>query len=565
MKKIITIFLMGIVILSCNSLDLNPLSEGSSETWYSNSTELDMAVAELFDINYWHIYVWRNFAQWDDDYVTRQALGPTSGSGMSGQTGAVVNTWNTAYKAIAAANRILNNLERAANEVTEANLRVYEANARFIRASMYARLIFFFGDVPYYTNILDIDEAFSLGRTSKETILNSVYEDYDYASQYLPLEYGNDSKFATKGAALAMKARTALYFGDWTIARDAAKACMDLGIYDLYPDFRDLFLSKTKNTVETIFSNPRSVELGYGHANLAWFIMTRNAGGYGNGYPTWELFCSYLCTDGLPIDESPLFNPREPFENRDPRLGETIVPFGSKFMGWIFNSHPDSATTFNFHTGSYVPNKECRTVDQYASYNGLIWKKSVDEDWIDKKMDPDNFIMRYADVLLMYAESCIELGQIDQSVLDAMNKVRARAYQVDYTETSSYPSITTMDKEELRKILRIERRMEFALEGLSRYRDIIRWKLAEKVLSKPNYGILLDKATLRERIVEPGLWFFPETPPIDEDGIADFTSMYNKGLIGKLSQRVWENRIYLWPIPSSEIIINPSLEQNPGW
>jgi starch-binding outer membrane protein, SusD/RagB family len=76
---------------------------------------------------------------------------------------------------------------------------------------------------------------------------------------------------------------------------------------------------------------------------------------------------------------------------------------------------------------------------------------------------------------------------------------------------------------------------------------------------------LLDKATLRERIVEPGLWFFPETPPIDEDGIADFTSMYNKGLIGKLSQRVWENRIYLWPIPSSEIIINPSLEQNPGW
>ena len=107
--------------------------------------------------------------------------------------------------------------------------------------------------------------------------------------------------------------------------------------------------------------------------------------------------------------------------------------------------------------------------------------------------------------------------------------------------------------------------MEFAQEGPLRYMDIIRWKLAEKVLNKPIYG-LLDAASLKSKIVNAGLWFFPSTPEIDEDGVADFKPMYDAGLIKIVASRSFDKtKQYLWPIPSKEIIINPNLTQNPNY
>ena len=107
--------------------------------------------------------------------------------------------------------------------------------------------------------------------------------------------------------------------------------------------------------------------------------------------------------------------------------------------------------------------------------------------------------------------------------------------------------------------------MEFAREGL-RYYDIIRWRIAEKSLNLPVYG-LLDLKELREKIVNKGLWFFPGTPSIDENGTADFSNMYNAGLIKFLAQRKFDlNRQYLWPIPTKELLTNPKLQpQNTGY
>src|SRR5690606_33402934 len=115
-----------------------------------------------------------------------------------------------------------------------------------------------------------------------------------------------------KGAALAMKARTALYMGDWATARDAAKACIDLDVYSLHPDFAEYFKSKTKNAEETIFALPQSVELGSYWTATNFF--PRTPGGSSVAQPSWELFASFPCVDGLPIDESPLYDPRNPFE-----------------------------------------------------------------------------------------------------------------------------------------------------------------------------------------------------------------------------------------------------------
>ena len=160
----------------------------------------------------------------------------------------------------------------------------------------------------------------------------------------------------------------------------------------------------------------------------------------------------------------------------------------------------------------------------------------------------------------MYAEAKIELNQIDQSVLDAINSVRARAYKVDKTAVDQYPAVTTTNQKELRKTIRFERRMEFAKEGL-RYMDLIRWKLATKALSgKNNYGILYPYP--EERLAD---WFWPITPEIDDDAIADFTELEKMGAATILSTRNWNDRQYLWPIPTKEILINENLKQNPGY
>ena len=566
------IFFLILIIFAaftaCEDLDLNPLSEGSSETWYSNQSEIDMALNDLYRDVFWTTDVDANGdGSWTDDWTSRNVVSQIAGGTINGEWSVVINLWKNSYTAISHANTVLANLDRA-TDVPQVTLDKFAAEARFVRASMYSLLISHFGDVIYFTENVDIDEAFTLARTDKNTILQAIYDDYDYAIANLPETYGSgENKRATKGAAMALKARIALYNSDWTTARQEAKACMDLGIYTLYPDFRDLFLSKTKNPDEVIFAIPRSVELGVsiGSNYPIRATITRNPGGWGSWNPSWDLLASFLCTDGLPIDESPLFNPRDPFENRDPRCNETIVPFQTEHLGFMYQPHPDSLQVLNFSTGKYQTNNDTRSVAQYASYNGLIWRKWVDEDWSDDRLvDIDNFIIRYADVLLMYAEASIELGQIDQTVLDAMNMVRARAYKVSIDQTGAYPAITTTNQAELRKTVRIERRMEFAWEGL-RYMDLIRWRIAEKALTTTIYG-MLDPADLSNTIIPQGLWFWSETPQVDEDGIADFTPMFNAGYCKILAIRKFDaSKQYLFPIPSKEILINENLKQNPGY
>ena len=568
-KYLISLIIIFLAITACEDLNLNPLSEGSSETWFSTKDEIRMSVNDLYRHAFWVPDLDNGGrGSWTDDWTSRNTLSSITAGTINGEWGIVVERWRNSYKAIARANTILANLDKAVEDIPQETFDGFAAEARFIRASMYSYLISHWGDVPYYTEELDLDEAFTMGRTDKNVILQNIYTDYDYAIANLPESYGSgESQRATKGAAMGMKARIALYNSDWTIASEEAKACMDLEVYSLYPDFRDLFLSKTKNPDEILFAIPRSVSLDVSHATNYPIraTMTRNAGGWGSFNPSWDLLASFLCTDGLPIDESPLFNPREPFENRDPRCAQTIVPFQTEHLGFMYQPHPDSVEVLNFSTGEYQYNNDTRSNKQYASYNGMIWRKWVDEDWSDdRKADNDKFIIRYADVLLIYAEASIESGQIDQSVLDAINMVRARAYGVGISDTGSYPAVTTTDPAELRKAVRIERRMEFVWEGL-RYMDLIRWRLAEKALTTTIYG-MLDPADLLSTVIPQGLWFWSETPQVDEDGVADFTSMFDAGYCKILAiQQFDASRQYLWPIPSKEILINENIQQNPGY
>lgn len=559
---------LSLTFTSCVDMDMVPKSQGNSESWYTTETELKMAVNEFYILGYWKMDSPESMEQYSDNFTYRNTNRKTLLDGtLNGQTYEVYHLWQQSYKLIARANSLLEGVERARNAgLSEEVINQYEGEAYFARACKYADLIFYWGDVPYLDKYMTITEAERMGRKPKAELIPLVYEDFDKAIEYLPVSYGSEAEHFTKGAAYAMKARFALYMSDWEIAAKAAKDCMDLGIYSLEADFSKLFLQSTKSNPEKIFVIPRSI------ANevvlTPWIVkneLPRNAGGYGSDNPSWDLLAAFLCTDGLPIDESPLFDPRNPFKNRDPRCAQTIVEFETAHCGFEYNPRPDAKEVMNYSTGKKQSNQDSRAVQQYASYNGLLWKKCIDASWTEngQQVESDQIFMRYADVLLMYAEAKIELNEIDNSVLNAINSVRARAYGVDAANVAMYPAVTTTDQTELRKTVRIERRMELANEGL-RYMDLIRWKLASKALNSYNY-IMLAPDDLQNNIVAKGLWFWPSTPLIDDDGLADFSTMYNAGQIAVGAKRVFPDRQYLWPIPTHDMELCPNLGNNDGY
>lgn len=568
MGKNIIIYVLGFVMIltSCHDLDLNPLSSGSTETWYSSESELKIAVNDLYNMWYW----WEegeDNTDWSDDTVYRETLTELENATVNGQSWMVNLLWIRCYKAIAHANSIINKYQRAIdNGASKANVMQYVAEAHFFRAVAYSRLITRYGDVPLIMDEKDISTASGLDRTDKDTILKLIYDDFDFAASVLPTVYGGEQR-VTKGAALAFKSRIALYMGDWSTAAEAAKSVMDSGVYQLHPDYASLFLQSTKSSKEFIYVVPRSIDNNvYMDANIVRNDLIRNAGGWAATDPSWDLLASYTCTDGLPIDKSPLFDSHNPFKNRDPRCCMTIVPFGDNFMGYEYNPSPEAKEIMNYNTGKKEYNNDTRINKQFASFNGLVWKKGIDNSWTENgyRVEPPKIIYRYAETLLTYAEAKIELNEIDQSVLDAMNMVRARAYGVDKGEVDKYPSFISRDQNILRIQLRTERRMEFAKENI-RFSDIMRWRYAEIVMKRKNYGMIYPASDCLENIVKKGDWFWAFTPVIDNNGLPDFSKLEAAGKIQTLSQRVWDDRQYLWPIPTTEIQINPNMSQNPGY
>ncbi len=552
---------------SCHDLDLNPLSNGSTENWYSTATEIQMAVNKMYASTYWRPEG-DNQTDWSDDAVYRESLTEFENATINSENWIVSLYWRTGFQMVSYANSIINKYQRALDKgANETEVMSYVGEARFFRGVAYGRLISRFGDVPYITEEIDVDQGLKVGRTDKSEILQHVYADLDSAVQLLPVSYSGNQR-VTKGAALAFKARIALYMGDYDVAAEAAQAVIDLGVYSLESSYRTLFLQKTKTSKEFIFILPRSISMNIDviSSTTVKNKMIRNAGGWAATDPSWDLLAAYTCTDGLPIDESPLFDSHNPFSNRDPRCSETIVPFNEPFLGYIYSPSPADTEVLNVNTGEMEYNNDTRINKQYASFNGLVWKKGIDESWMDNGYTAENplIVMRYADVLLMYAEAKIELNQIDQSVIDAMNMVRARAYGVDKADVSSYPAFTILSQNDMRKQLRMERRMELAGENL-RFADLMRWRLSEVVMTKKQYGMLYPATECLDKVVNAGHWFWPSTPDIDENGCPDFTTMEATGLIQVLSQRRWDNRQYLWPIPAKEIQINKNMTQNDGY
>jgi hypothetical protein len=560
MKKIFSILLIASLLSSCNKLDLNPLAEASSGNFYSNQTELELAVNDLYRGDFWS----NDDEAFSDNYWHRAQLGNAVTFGtMNADDATALLLWTNAYKAIARVNSFIASKDRAAANTPASVIVKLEAEMRLIRAYEYSRLITHFGDVPLLKTPMDLDAASSILRTSKDEILSFIFSELDFASANLPQSYAtSELRRFSKGSALAIKARIALYMSKWAEAKDAANAVIQLAnanVYALNTSYTQLFLKPGETSKEIIISVPRDqAQQVYTTAGAVQDYLSRNAGGFGAQIPTRELMDAYECIDGKPINESPLYNPLDPFKNRDPRLTATIVEFNTQWLGYSYMPHPDSLTIFSSKENRRVSNKDNRAVATFASYTGFLWKKGIDQTWADRLAeDNDALLYRYSEILLTYAEAKIELGETDASVLNAINQVRARAYGVAASATTLYPAVAGSNAATLRSIVRRERRVEFAKEGL-RYMDLIRWKLAEKALTRPVIG--LPDPTTQNR----AKWPFPGVTPLDADGIPDYSGFGSD--VKVLAPRAFDkSKQYLWPIPSIERRVNAALTQNPGY
>jgi len=441
----------------------------------------------------------------------------------------VEHRWRERYRGIQRVNRIFEGADGVSDINAEKKARLL-AEAKFLRAYFYFDLVYLFGDVPYITNSLTPDEAAESTRTAKQTILDAMLTDLTAAATDLPTSYSSDNLGrVTKGAALSLKARILLYQEKWGEAATTAKEVMDLAVYTIYPSYQEMFTYKGINNSEVIFDLQEMHE-------KQWNFTLQNygpnsVGGWSSGCPLQSLVDTYECTDGNTIDVSPLFDPNDPYANRDPRLTHSILYPGHDWRGGVFNSIP----------GATYPGKEIIAGDDLTDGTGGQWNKTATGyNWLKyiSEDDVDNgdywngaihfILIRYAEILLTYAEAKIENDDIDQSVYDAINEVRQRP-------DVNMPLITTgKSKEQLRTIVRRERRVELAFEGL-RLMDIRRWKIAENVMPGVPEGLTYTDPNSGEEVTLS--W-----------GERTFNP----------------NKHYLWPIPQTEIDIS-HLEQNPGW
>jgi hypothetical protein len=564
MKNLIRIIYLSIVLLifnACADLDLTPKTGISTENFFRNLPELEIGLNALYEKKLWKI----DQDWWTDDMFHRggPATNDISTGNINSESSLSGVYWTDLYDGIKRANTVLLATEKLRGIESETELNRIEGEARAIRAYFYGILVTKFGDVPLLTTNLPLNEAYNVTRTSVEEVKGFIYSELDQAASLLPRN--NDNR-ANQGFALGIKARIALYLNDFQTAKTASKAVIDMGIYELDINFRNLFLKQGASSKENIFFVPQILDFNVNFDNtLTRDFIPRNAGGFGAAFPTFEAVHIFECTDGNTIDNSPLYNPKKPFENRDPRLKETIVEFGIPWLGYIYQPHPDSVRTVNTLNNSRVTNNDSRGVAIFASFTGMLWKKGIEQRWADnpRLADPNLIILRYADILLMQAESLIELNEDLATARNLINQIRARAYGVGVNQTDLYPAVTETDQNGLRIRLRRERRVELMREGL-RYQDIIRWRIGNKAIARVVIG--MPQPTAQDR----NQWPFNDQilPVVDNDGVVLFDSqqMISRNFASLLQTYSFdEQRMYLWPIPASDRFLNSNLTQNPGY
>ena len=523
---------------SCSDfLDRYPLDELSDSSFWKTENDAMMAVTDIYGC----LPTWDQ----DEDINSDNAVHGikwAAGNISKGIYDPMDQSWAGSYTPIRQCNLVLEKVKDI--EMSDESRKKIEGQAYFFRAFVYFNLIRSFGDVPYIDKPLNLTDVEDITRTPREEVYAKVMADFDKAIEYLPEEWdAANTPRVTKGAALAMKARAALYYNNWQVAADASKAVMDLGKYELYDagntgKYQELFWEKSDGCDENIlyvqFNYPDKT-----HYLIGWECFPTL--GWGGMNPTQSLVDAFEDKDGAPISKSTIYNEKDQFKNRDPRLEVNVLHDGEEMYGVTIKVKPLKSSG---KTG----------IEQHgdATATGYYQQK-----WLDPSIDPqsegwnmgkDWVVIRYAEVLLTYAEAMNELHPLSAESFDAVNQVRRRVGMPDLQNTDPSKPTYCATQDELRKRIQNEWRVEFALEGGKRMWDIRRWGIAKEVLNAPFLGLKMKPV---EGVVD------------DKPAIVDYILYEGENI--KLAGSHYEDHNYLLPVPQTEIDLNPKLTQNPGY
>lgn len=497
---------------SCNDsfLDRNPTDQLSDVSFWKNAEDAEKFATGI----YLYLIEPENHTIMTDCY-TDNAI-PVHVSAEQGELSAGTATssnphflqlWTAAYEGIRRCLVFYEHIgEIPMDETEKAQL---TAEVQFLEAFFYSNILKYMGGAPLLDHPLELNEKLPT-RSSEEDTYNYIVALLDKAAPNLPnIRTTADHGKPSAGACYALKARLAFYAHKYDVAETAARKVMDMGDYGLYDNYNDLFQPVGELCNEIIFDrefleNPKNSNEG---SYIGQFFAPVIMGGWEALSPTQDMIDAYPCTDGMPINESPLYDPQHPFQNRDPRLEYSVLWNGAEIAGVTFdlnNMGDGSHTRTGYSMRKYI------NPDNYGINN---------YDWT-------NFIyIRYAEVLLTFAEARNEqLAAPDAEVYAAVNQIRQRPS----VELPALPEGLT--KDEMREAIRLERRLEFAFEGIHLF-DTRSYKTTEKDVTKPVYGVN-----------------------------AKGESIYIE------TRKFNPNRDYLWAIPLEEIDLSQgSLTQNPGW
>ncbi|KAA6348378.1 RagB/SusD family nutrient uptake outer membrane protein [termite gut metagenome] len=594
MKKYIQSLLVCVIVLTFSAckdfLDITPHDRIADTGVWDNAASIKFYINDVYQSVNGPLYIWSSRASRDnitapaifDNFMTGD-LWYNAGSiytysqwGKSTGLGALIR-WTDCYTNIRKINNAIEGLNGSAALAQEQKER-YLGDMYFWRAMLYYELFCFYGKVPIidHSQNRNEEEIFS-PRDSEIDVVNFFIGDFEKAITYLPKDIP-DSELgrSTKGAAIGMLATAYLYLAGvmediiGTEAREYYKKAYETadilitgnlkGKYDLFGKnaadkgqaYHDLFMAANEYNEEVIFdiqftddgldvggSGRRGHDLmGVSHPGSYAQTTDGSYGGWGRNTPTQNLVDEFRMADGSAFDWSNPTHAAHPYDNREPRFYASILYTGAPWRGDIIyasTNKPNTAgtalidnATMKRGTNSYTmtgyylkklidPTKRGGTPNRYAPFEGS---------------DQNLIVLRYAEILLTYAEAKNEYSGPDQSVYDALNAVRNRG---------GLPDVSGLSQDVLRETIRTERHIELCFEN-KRYFDIMRWRKGPEIIGKDVYGI---DVTYRM---------------VDDVPVPSYTKVL-------LTTKSFESpKNYLMPIPDAVTGRNPNLlPNNPGW
>lgn len=538
LKYLLSILLLSTILFSCNDLELAPTNRFTEANYWSSAEKANLVLNMAYSQMYNNDYFFKTEALSDNLYEGRGSSSEkVISSGMAdASNGRFADEWKHCFEGIKTCHTLLENIDRVPQMDQALKTRMI-SEARYIRAWLFFRLTTWFGDVPLFERDLTLSEAQKITRTPKDQVLAFIRKELDEIAPLLPTaaQYAKEDRGrVTSGAAIALKARTYLYENDWTNIVTTTEKLINsttYGTYSLFPSYAGLFLPENEYNNEVI------LDLQYVPVVKTWGnyfdLAPLSVGSRLNAMaPTQELVDNYVMTNGKSIKETGSgYDENNPYQNRDPRLTATVVYHGYK---WI---KPDGSSKAIYIKPGTDP--DAAHIDEYtgqganATSTGYYLRKYYDPTSLSNFVSGLNFILiRYADILLMYAEAKNELNQMNAEVWN--KTIKAIRQRAGFTDGQALNYNAAWTQAELRNIIRQERRSELAIEGL-RIFDIRRWKTAETVLND-----------------------YPHGAKYGEPGVAN-------GYIQLEKRSFNPARDYLWAVPQSQKDLNPALGQNPNW